>query len=87
MGSGTREETREAPFFSLFPSFPARFLFFDFMLFLLGYPARSLCRAESNEALIPYLYCRPFHCHDLFPRVERDGGGGAESCTQALDLE
>ena len=29
MGSGTREETREAPVFSLFPSLPARFLLFD----------------------------------------------------------
>ena len=83
MGSGTREETREAPFFSLFPSFPARFLFFDYCYFCWD------TQRESNEALIPYLYCRPFHCHDLFPRVERDGGGGGGpgSSTQALDLE
>ena len=33
MGSGTREETREAPVFSLFPSFPAHFLFFDYCYF------------------------------------------------------
>ena len=33
MGSGTREETREAFVFSLFPSFPARFLFSDYCYF------------------------------------------------------
>ena len=32
-GSGTREETREAPVFSLFPSLPARYLFFDYYYF------------------------------------------------------
>ena len=33
MGSGKRGETREPPVFSLFPSFPARFLFFDYCYF------------------------------------------------------
>ena len=33
MGDGTREETREAPVFSLFPSFPAHFLFFNYCYF------------------------------------------------------
>ena len=32
-GSGTREETRKAPVFSLFPSLPARYLFFDYCYF------------------------------------------------------
>ena len=41
MGSGTREETREALVFSLFPSLPALSIF-PLLLFLLGYPVGNL---------------------------------------------
>ena len=86
-GKWNARRDKRGPLLFPLPIVPRAFSIFRLLLFLLGYPARSLCRAESNEALIPYLYCRPFHCHDLFPRVERDRGEGAGSSTQALDLE
>ena len=42
------KERREAPAFSLFPSFPARFLFFRLLLFLLG----CLAGASAEERAV-----------------------------------
>ena len=45
---GEREEEREVPAFSLFPWFPARFLFFRLLLFLLG----CLAGVPAEEAAV-----------------------------------
>ena len=41
-----REERREAPAVSLFPSSPARFLFLSIIDILIGIPSGSLCGGE-----------------------------------------
>ena len=48
MGRGKREEWKRA--FSLFPSCPARFLFFSIITIFTGIPSGSLCGGESNPA-------------------------------------
>ena len=46
---GKGEERREAPAVSLFPSFPARFLFLSIIDILMGIPSGSLCGGESDQ--------------------------------------
>ena len=41
------EREQKAPAFSLFPSFPARFLFFSIIAIVIGIPSGSLCGGES----------------------------------------
>ena len=45
---GKGEERREAPAVSLFPSFPARFLFLSIIDILMGIPSGSLCGGERR---------------------------------------
>ena len=54
MGRGKR--VQRPPAFSLFPSSSARFLFFDVLLFLLGYPAGA--SAEERADTMKDIYHR-----------------------------
>ena len=45
---GTMGRGKTAPAFSLFPSYPARFLFFRLLLFLLGYPAGASAEERTG---------------------------------------
>ena len=49
MGRGKREEP--FPAISLFPSSPARFLFFSIIAIFIGIPSKSLCEGESVHAI------------------------------------
>ena len=52
--NGKEKERRETPAFSLFPSSPARFLFFFFSIIaiFIGIPSGSLCGGESDNEII-----------------------------------
>ena len=58
MGSGTREETREAPVFSLFPSFLARFLFSIIAIFI-GIPSGEPLQRREQWSLDSLAYVLP----------------------------
>ena len=83
MGSGTREETRGAPVFSLLPSFPARYLFFDYCYF---YWDTQRGASAQQRAMKPWFLSlctavpSTFTIFSLGKR-ERVGGGGEEQYT------